>query len=304
MVLFGVLMTVSATGVVALLLTGRNRTAKQRMDELSGKNKPVKTEKEKAGSITSKAKEALKGAGKQLMPEEGVQRTQLQARLVEAGLYGRQAMPIFLGVKLFLMVGPALMGLAAAGLGLVPTKVGFLGGACAGMFGLIGPSFWLDQKKAHRQKMIRRGLPDAFDLIVICMDGGLSLTGAVARVQGELQTAHPMLAHELKIVQREVQLGQPLAESLRGFAARTDLLEVRSLAATVKNAERFGASMVKALRTFSDTLRLKRQQQAEIMAQKAGTKILFPTLLFIFPAIIIIIMGPAFIQIMETFKGM
>lgn len=303
LMLIGFLMAVSVTGLAALLLTGRNQRLEGRLQELSGKGR-ARPQDEGAATLTRAVKRALPKMGEQLMPEEGEKRTELKARLIQAGLYGRQAMPLFLGVKLLLMVGPALIGLLAGSLGLIPTKVGVLGGACASIFGLIGPSFWLDQKKAGRQKLLRRGLPDAFDLIVICMDGGLSLTGALARVVGELETAHPVLALELKIVQREVQLGQPLADSLRGFAVRTDLAEVRSLAATVKNAERFGASMVKALRTYSDTLRIKRQQQAEIMAQKAGTKILFPTLLFIFPAILIIILGPAAIQMMETLGNM
>ncbi len=115
---------------------------------------------------------------------------------------------------------------------------------------------------------------------------------------------HPLLAYELMIVQREVQIGHPLGDALRSLAARTDLDDIRNLAAAIKNAERFGSSMVKTLRTFGDTLRIRRQQRAEEMAQKAGTKILFPTLLFIFPAIFLIILGPAAIQLIDIMGNM
>src|SRR4029077_15663015 len=126
-------------------------------------------------------------------------------------------------------------------------------GACGSIFGIIGPSFWLDRKASQRQMMLRRGLPDACDLIVICMEGGLSLTGALRRVVGELRTAHPLLADELNIVQRKVQLGEPLARALSSFAERCDLAEMRTLASVVRSAEKFGSSMVNALLNYSET---------------------------------------------------
>jgi tight adherence protein C len=224
--------------------------------------------------------------------------------LILAGLYSPQAMVVFLGVKMMLMIAPVIVGLIVGILGFIPTTYGILFGACASLFGTIGPGFWLDRRKSKRQASLRRALPDACDLLVICMEGGLSLTGALRRVVGELRTAHPLLADEFTIVQRKVELGQPLAESLAGFAARCDLQEMQTLASTVKSAEKFGSSMVKALVNYSETLRVQRQQKAEEMAQKASTKVLFPTLLFIFPSILIIILGPAGIQLLEVMKNM
>ena len=118
----------------------------------------------------------------------------------------------------------------------------------------------------------------------------------------ELRTAHPLLAAELNIVQREIQLGRSPGESLRQMGQRTDLEEIRSLASVIIQAEQFGASLVKSLRVHAETLRLKRQQRAEEMAQKAATKILFPTLLFIFPAIFVVILGPAVIHVTNIFN--
>jgi tight adherence protein C len=173
-----------------------------------------------------------------------------------------------------------------------------------GVSGLIGPSFWLDRRKSQRQVALRRSLPDACDLIVICLSGGLSLIAALVRVVEELQTAHPLLAAELRIVEREVQLGNRLADSLQKFGNRSDLAELQNMAAVVMTAEKYGSSMTRTLEKFSETLRLKRQQYAEAMAQKAATKVLFPTLLFIFPAILLVILGPAMIQVMEVFGNL
>ena len=118
----------------------------------------------------------------------------------------------------------------------------------------------------------------------------------------ELQSAHPVLARELSIVQRQMQLGRTAGEALRQFANRADLEEIRSLASVIIQAEKFGASLTKALRVHADALRQKRMFSAEEMAQKAAVKILFPTILCIFPGIFIVLLGPAAIQIREMFR--
>src|SRR5262249_51788807 len=151
----------------------------------------------------------------------------------------------------------------AGTLGLVTMPSGLLVGACGGILGMIGPSFWLDQTKLKRQANLRRALPDALDLLVICLEGGLSLTGALRRMGGELRMAHPMLAAELHIVQREVQLGRTTGDALRKMGERADLEEIRGLASVIIQAEKYGASLVKSLRVHSEMLRVKRMQQAE-----------------------------------------
>jgi tight adherence protein C len=231
------------------------------------------------------------------MPSDEVTRTRLQTRLIHAGLYGRQAMLIFLGIKMLLMMSPALLGAAAGFAGMVQLRHGLLLGVLVSVIGMLAPSFWLDKRKAKRQSSFRRALPDALDVLVICLEGGLSLPAALRRVVGELRTAHPLLAGELNIVQREIQLGRSTGEALRQFAGRSDLEEIRSLASVVIQSERFGASLVRALRIHAEMLRQKRMQYAEETAQKASTKMLFPTILLIFPGIFIVILGPAAIQI-------
>jgi tight adherence protein C len=251
-------------------------------------------------TVTRLAREALPKVGTALVPESEEQRTRLQTKLYHAGYYGRQSMSVFLGVKLLLMVMPAIIGALLGLAGVFPLMKGFLGGVYLGVIGLVGPGWWLSSKKKGRQVRFRRALPDALDIIVICIEGGLTLAGAIKRVCGGLRSVHPELAAELDVVQREVQLGRTTGEAMRNMGERTDLEEIRSLASVIIQAERFGAGLAKSLRVHGETLRLKRQQRAEEMAQKAATKILAPTLLFIFPAVFVVVLGPAVIQISKT----
>jgi tight adherence protein C len=293
-------MAASLVLLVALLLSGRKGRLDARLRGLSEKpgSRP------EPDSLAQLAQTALPKMGHALMPTDDDKRTRLQARLIHAGLYGRQAMPVFLGVKLVLTVAPALLALMAGLVGLVPLMESLLAGCALGIVGLIGPSFWLDQRKAARQTELRRALPDALDVIVICLEGGLSLPGAMRRVAGELRSAHPLLASELEIVQREVQLGRSTGEALRQMADRADLEELRGLASVVTQSERFGASLVKSLRIHAESLRQKRLQYAEEMAQKAATKVLFPTILFIMPCVFVIIIGPAVFHLLAIFSKM
>jgi tight adherence protein C len=286
--------------LVVTLLGGRKGRLASRLRDLS--DRPDSPGAQDAVSLLTRS--ALPKMGKPLVPTDDARRTLLQSRLIHAGLYGRQAMVIFLGVKMLLIVSPTVVGLLAALLGLVTPIEGLLGGALCGILGVIGPSFWLDRRKAARQTAFRRALPDALDVVVICLEGGLSLPAAVRRMAVELRTAHPLLAGELNIVQREVQMGRSTGEALQQFAQRTDLEEVRGLASVVSQAERFGASLVKVLRVHAETLRTKRLLHAEEMAQKAATKLLFPTVLLIFPGVFIVILGPAFVQILDMFSRM
>ena len=155
----------------------------------------------------------------------------------------------------------------------------------------------------HRQTKIRRSLPDALDIMVVCLQGGLSLTGTLARVARELVSAHPLLAVELNIVERQIRMGHTAGQALRDFARRFDLEELRSMASVVSQSERIGSSVV-VLTVFADTMRVRRHQRAEELAHKAAVKMLFPTLFCIFPAIFIVILGPAAIQIYQQLGDM
>ena len=274
--------------IVGLLLTGRKAKLEARIDALAGRGR----QEDKPETVVQIARAALPKMGKVIVPEDEAERTRLRARMVHAGLYQRQAMHVFLGVKLALLVLATVVG-AGLTIGKVvsitsalPVSLGIF------MVAMIGPGFWLNHRKAARQLQLRRALPDALDVLIICLEGGLGIQAAVKRVADELRGAHPMLGSELRIVDREVQLGRAPGEALHHFAQRTDLEEALSLASVVTQSERFGASLAKSLRSHSETLRVQRKQKAEERAQKAATLILVPTLLFIFPAIFVILLAP------------
>lgn len=285
--------------LVSLLVGGRRTRLDSRLRDLSGQGGPA-MDTITLGKIASTT---LPRMGTPFIPTDEGERTKLQTRLIHAGLYRRQAMVVFLGVKV-LLIAPAFLCVAASLMGVVTLWQGLIIGLCLGIGGLIGPSFWLDRMKRKRQSNFRRALPDALDVLVICLEGGLSLSAGLRRVSTELRTAHPELASELAIVQREVQLGLTSGEALKKMGERSDLEEVRSLASVILQSERLGASLVKALRVHSESLRLKRYQRAEEKAAVAATKVLFPTLLFILPAVFVVVLGPAAFRLIEMLGKM
>lgn len=287
--------------LVAVAFTGRNRRWATRLQELSTKGGPASQSKE---SFTKFTQTALPRIGKPLAPTDLKEETRLRARLIHAGYYSRHAMYIFLGVKMILIFVPLAVGAILGTLNIVPLMNALVFGLFGSVLGMVGSGFWLDQCKSKRQTRLRRSLPDALDMVVICLQGGLSLQGAFQRVTSELGMAHPDLAVEMGINQREIQLGRSTGEALRQFADRCDLEEMRSLASVVLQSERLGASTTKAMNIYAETLRAKRMQRAEEMAHTAGTKMLFPMLLCIFPAILVVVLGPAVIQLALLFSSM
>lgn len=286
----------SAVLLIGLVWAGRSRRVDDRLVELVDESPRRPTPRS--------TDTALSRMGTAIMPDNEARRLKMQQQLQQAGLYRRGTLAIFLGMKVVLMVIPMLLGVGLSVLNLVPLGIGIMAGALIGLLGMIIPTFWLNALKSRRQMNIRRALPDATDVIVICLEGGLSLSAALARVAAELRTAHPLLASEMNIVQREVQLGASTGDALRQFANRFDLEELRSLASVVSQADRFGTSLVKALRVHADTLRLRRHQYAESMAQKAPVKLIFPTVLCIFPALYIVLMGPALVQVFQMLSSL
>ena len=279
--------------LIGLLATGSRGKLETRLDALTGKERPE--------SVTRMAGASIPRMGKVIVPENEAERTKLRARLVHAGFYQRQAMHVFLGVKLILLLLATFVGLGLTLAKVLPPMQALPISLGLFLVGMLGPSFWLDRRKGARQSVLRRGLPDALDVLIICLEGGLSLQASLKRVTDELRGAHPQLGGELRIVDREIQLGLNTGEAIRHFAQRTDLEEVLSLASVVTQSERFGASLVKSLRNHSETLRNKRKQKAEERAQKAATKMLIPTLLFIFPAVFIVLLAPAAFQVQAIF---
>lgn len=287
--------------MVVFLLGGSKDPVEARVDTLA--NTQSRTETDEQWSFIDDEEEKFRVA-RMLMPADEKGRREIGERLVQAGLYKRNSIFYYLTVKGMLMITPVVLGGSAGYVGLISMQYGIIFGAMAGLFGTIAPSFWLDAQKRSRQSQLRRALPDALDVIIVCLEGGMSLPGAFAKVTSELRGPHPMLAAEMAIVQREIQMGRSTGDALKQFATRFDLEELRSLASVVVQAEKYGSSVIKAMRVHADSLRIKRQQAAEEMAAKASVQILFPTLFFIFPALFVVLLGPAVFDIIEMFASM
>jgi tight adherence protein C len=300
-----ILATAAASLTTALvhLFQGRHQLRiRRRMDELLPER--ATSQQEIIARINAIVRSTLPKMGETLAPIDTEQRSRLATRLMHAGYYSPHAVPIYLASRLTISVLPAAIGLALFFFGILTTKRALTNSMAISMLVFIGSGHWLDNRKQLRQRSLRHALPDAIDLIVICMSGGLSLNAALQRVTDELMTAHPMLAREMRILDRELQLGSNLAEALLRLANRTDLSEVRSLAAVVNLAERYGSSMCRTLESYSADLRVKRKQAAEKSARKAAIKVMVPTLLFIFPALFVVILGPAVASIYEILHSL
>ncbi|HBI44298.1 MAG TPA: hypothetical protein DDY78_15825 [Planctomycetales bacterium] len=244
-------------------------------------------------------------------------KAELRAQCLRAGFFHPSAPSMFVGAKILLIFALAAGGaavsffLSASGKAM-PGEDAFVSlpfwakvGLCpfaGGAIGMLAPSFWLSAKVRKRQQLLRNALADALDMLVLCLEGGVSLNAAMQRVTDELQIAHPLLAVEMNIVQREMQLGLSAGEALRKFGDRCGLSDVHDLALALLQSERYGSSMTKTLRGYVEAARLERQQQVEEVAQKAAVKILFPTLLCIFPAIFVVVLGPAAFQMAKLFS--
>jgi len=236
----------------------------------------------------------------QLLPKSKQEISIILQRLQRAGYRGESAVNIFYGFK---VVTPLTLCAVAMLTGLAAMSPFFVYALTLGV-GFLLPDFWLGKQIAARQTRMRLGLPDVLDLIVICVEAGLSLDQATARTTHELKSAQPDLCDELSVVVLEQRAGRARSEAWRHMADRTDEESLRNLVSMIVQAEQFGTSIAKTLRIHSDTLRSQRVQGVEEQAAKTSVKLVFPLVLFIFPALFLVTLGPAVILMSESFKSM
>lgn len=219
----------------------------------------------------------------------------LAQRLASAGMRKAESMEIYLTVRILAPIAGIVGGtfLHAHTFLAVVTLAGL---------GYLGPDFWLVQKIKGRRRRIHRSMPDAIDLLVICVDAGLGLDQAMLRVGQELAVSHPEINQEFLQINREQRAGRARLEAWQGMAERTQLPDVQNFVSMLTQTERFGTPIARALNTFSDGMRLHRKQVAEEKAAKTSVKLLFPLVLFIFPCIFIVLLGPAGITVVKTFS--
>jgi tight adherence protein C len=227
---------------------------------------------------------------------------ELKKSLIQAGIYHEQAPSIYFGLKLGLTVAvPVLILPWIYGRGFPPASLLAISFALMAL-GYFLPTLILNHLVTNRQKKIKEGLPDALDLLVVCVEAGQGLNAAIKRVSDDLNLSSPVLARELNMVNLEISAGLEREAALRNLAERTGVEDVASLTSLLIQADRFGTSLAQSLKVQSETLRTTRRQRLEEMAAKTPVKLVFPLLLFIFPALIVVIIGPAAIRIMENLK--
>lgn len=222
----------------------------------------------------------------------------LRRRLVKAGFSTENAVSIYAVMRLvaaILIPIAVLLILVATNYQRGPQFVALI--LLGVIFGLFIPSFMLSRLITKRQQKISRSLPDAIDLLVVCVEAGLGLNAALQRVGRELELVEPVLSMEMAITNREIRAGKPRDEALRNLGDRTGVDDIKSLVAMLIQSDRFGTSIASSLRVFADSMRTKRRQRAEEMVSKASIKLIFPLLLFIFPALLIVLLGPAIITL-------
>jgi len=276
--------------------------ALERLDELNRPRSrsnldglPVK----KTDAVTKVLEKATPALAKPLEPKSEEELSRLKLKLAMAGFRSDAASKAFLGLKFMgLMAGLVLgAGTFFPFLGATQQSTFLTIGLAGALFYLPDLALWLIAKS--RQQAIFLGLPDALDLLVVCVEAGLGLDQAMRRVAEETRKTCPPLSDELNLANFQLQMGRPRSEVLHELGARTGVADLRTLAAVLIQAEKFGSSVALALRTQSDAMRVRRRQIAEEKAAKTAVKLIFPLVLFIFPGIFVVLVGPAAITMVR-----
>ena len=233
------------------------------------------------------------------MPEEGFEKSSLKLRFAHAGIRNATAAPAFFGIKTLLTLGLPLGGFLLLTLFGSPLKGNTLLLAILGLaaLGYYGPNMVLSHWVTVRQRDIFEAFPDALDLMTVCVEAGLGTEAAMMRVADDLQFKSPALADEMRLVNLELRAGADRERALRNLAIRTGVEEVGGFVTMISQAERFGTSIAASLRTHAEMLRTRRRQRAEEAAAKIALKLLFPLIFCVFPSLMVVLMGPAMIQI-------
>jgi tight adherence protein C len=288
-------------GIWALinLFTSRSSRATERLEELRDptlRNREGQPGKTGMGAVVEMAAPAL---SKALQPKTELEQSELKRRLANAGYNAPGAPQMFLAIKFAMMIGGCLLG---GGFGLVSwglTQKGWTSIIVGAGLGFYLPELFLAFIKRGRQEKIFLQLPDTLDLLVVCVEAGLGLDAGMRRVCDELIDSSPELTSEFNMANKQLQMGRPRREVLHDLGVRTGVDDMRALAAILIQADKFGSSIAQALRVQSDSMRVKRRQIAEERAAQTAVKMIFPLVLFIFPGIFVVLVGPAAISMIN-----
>jgi tight adherence protein C len=248
--------------------------------------------------------EVLQPLAPLVMPKEEKERATMRQRLGWAGYRSGSAVGLFYSSKLiFVALFPLFVfGYQTIVGGLTTNEVLFFVAAAAAVGSLV-PSIYVDRAVKKRQTLLRRGFPDALDLLIVCVEAGLGLKTAIMRVSEEIAVSHPALASEFAILSAELRAGMETEKALHNLAQRNGLEDIRGFAALLSQSMRFGTSVGETLRVYAEEFREKRMQKAEEEAGKLGVKLIFPMVVCIFPSFLLVAMGPGVLIAMRAFEG-
>ncbi len=293
--------------VLEVTSSGRSR-AMERLEEL--RNPRARRTQEtgtsrKSDAVTKMLERATPALARPLEPKSELDKSKLKIKLANAGFRSEAAPSIFLGLKFAGLAG----GLVFGG-GTVLTLSGITQKSLMSAVGVAGLMFYLPDIIVwfigrHRKEGIFLGLPDALDLMVVCVEAGLGLDQAMRKVSEEMKKSYPPVAEEFGLANFQLQMGRPRAEVLHELGVRSGVSDLRTLASVLIQADKFGSSVAQALRVQSDAMRTRRRQLAEEKAAKTAVKLIFPLVMFIFPGIFVVLVGPAAItMVREMFPKM
>jgi tight adherence protein C len=276
-------------------LTSRRDPVKARLDKLA-----TEAGVARPGEYDLRASLLRKGMGLFAWDEQGM--PSAREWLARGGYFGQNVVyNYYLTRAIFTLVLTAVFTVVAFKFHFLPTQIGLMAGAGA-LVGFMAPRYWVSRRIVNRREAIRRAVPNMLDLMVVCVEAGLSFTAAINKLAEEIRASCPPLAQEMQIVTHEILIGKPKADAFKNLANRTEVEELRSLAVTLIQADRLGTSIATSLRALADTMRFKRRQRAEESANKVSVKLVFPLVLLIFPELLIILVGPAMIGIYKTLR--
>jgi tight adherence protein C len=296
----------TAFAVISLMLLlsqlapGRGALGAQ-LEELQAIGGPEETlARRRRQARSDRLKAVLQAFGERM--EEGRKDTSaIRQFLLQAGYTDPNSVAIYWASRVTLAAGltvGALLLLPLAGVSAIQTMMGVL---WLGAMGWVGPVFYVRKKLKSRQKEIQRAMPDMLDMLVVCVEAGLGLNQALVRVADEIDHVSMVMSEQLALVNLEMRAGTARDDALKNLADRTGLPDIKSLVGMLIQTDRFGTSVADALRVHADTMRTKRRQRAEEAAAKTTIKLVFPLVLFVFPAMFVVVLGPSVIAIYRMF---
>jgi len=292
--------TAGVWGVLSMFSNRKSR-ASERLDEMRDGGRRRSMDGGDGSKMSNMIEKAAPALSKALKPKSEGEESVLKIRLGNAGFSSPNAPRNFLALKIITLVLGLVFGAIYGFANMGVSNNSWMGFVIGGGLGFYLPELILTLLKMSRQQKIFLQLPDALDLLVVCVEAGLGLDAGMRRVSEELAEGAPEVCQELATANMQLQMGRPRREVLHDLGIRTGVDDMRALAAILIQADRFGSSIAQALRVQSDSMRTKRRQMAEEKAQGAAVKMIFPLVLFIFPGIFVILVGPAGIQLMDNF---